>query len=265
MTNEKGSVAKGKSPPARMWLAWFVCAVGGVAVLVGVLAALWRYQVWADKDASQGMCTTRIKTLCLALRNYSEEYGAFPPAYLASDDGTPMHSWRVLILPYMEHEEFYRRYDFNQPWNSPANLELARSHPDVGQEFQCAADSGGRKGWTSYVAIVGPDTLWPGSESVSREESPSPSSILLIETTESGIHWMEPRDLDRDEAIRALSSPGPHRGWRHVAFGDAFTRGSFYTSDRGAGSLTFAIPPEDLISEWATRQTGDRGQNSNSD
>lgn len=262
MTNEQASVARGKSLPARRRSARIVCTVGGVAAVVAAVAALWKYQVSEHKGAMKGMCSSRIKTLALALQNYRQAYGVFPPAYVASDDGTPMHSWRVLILPFLERDDYYRRYDFSQPWNSPENLELARSHPEVGREFQCPADLGGSEGWTSYVAIVGPDTLWPGSESVSPKEPPSPTSILLMETTQSGIHWMEPRDLDRDEATRAVATPGPHRGWRHVAFGDTLTCGSLYTSDLGGGQLTVWIPPEDFISEWATRWTHDQNRKS---
>ena len=40
----------------------------------------------------------------LALHNYHQANGCFPPAYIADKNGKPMHSWRVLILPYMEYD-----------------------------------------------------------------------------------------------------------------------------------------------------------------
>jgi len=43
----------------------------------------------------------------LAVANYHDSHGQFPPPYIAEADGKPMHSWRVLILPYLEHGELY--------------------------------------------------------------------------------------------------------------------------------------------------------------
>ena len=40
---------------------------------------------------------------------------SWPPAYLADRDGKPMHSWRVLILPFLEQQELYRAYHFDEP------------------------------------------------------------------------------------------------------------------------------------------------------
>src|SRR5688572_32747678 len=48
----------------------------------------------------------------------------FPPAYVADSNGTPMHSWRVLILPYIEANHIYDRYDQTQPWDSATNRQL---------------------------------------------------------------------------------------------------------------------------------------------
>jgi Protein of unknown function (DUF1559) len=61
----------------------------------------------------------------LAVANYHETYGCFPPAYVADRDGKPIHSWRVLILPFLEQQELYRAYNFDEPWNGPNNRKLA--------------------------------------------------------------------------------------------------------------------------------------------
>src|SRR4051812_3837711 len=45
-------------------------------------------------------CKNHLKDIALALHNYHDAYGTFPPAYIADQNGRPMHSWRVLILPY---------------------------------------------------------------------------------------------------------------------------------------------------------------------
>src|SRR5688572_33251458 len=58
----------------------------------------------------------------------------FPPAYVADSNGTPMHSWRVLILPYIEANHIYDRYDQTQPWDSATNRQLRSEERRVGKE-----------------------------------------------------------------------------------------------------------------------------------
>jgi hypothetical protein len=62
-----------------------------------------------------------LKQIGLALRNYHDAYGRFPPAYVADGHGPPMHSRRVLILPWLEKREIYDRYRFDEPWDGPNN------------------------------------------------------------------------------------------------------------------------------------------------
>lgn len=141
-----------------------------------------------------GYCMNNLHCLTVALHNYHDQYGSFPPAYIADEDGRPMHSWRVLILPYMERNDLYQAYDFNEPWDGPNNRKLAGINV---REFSCPSDTGRLPTMTSYVAVVGPNTVWPGTQTTRlRSLSDGPShTILLVEVVNSGIHWMEPRDL----------------------------------------------------------------------
>ena len=64
----------------------------------------------------------------MAVANYHETFGSFPPAFVNGPDGTPWHSWRVLILPYLQQQKLYESYNFAEPWNGPNNRTLAVSH-----------------------------------------------------------------------------------------------------------------------------------------
>lgn len=46
-------------------------------------------------------CKRNLKQIGLALHNYHEAQGSFPPAYIADSNGNPLLSWRVLILPHL--------------------------------------------------------------------------------------------------------------------------------------------------------------------
>src|SRR5918997_1599426 len=66
-------------------------------------------------------CLNNLKQIVLALHNYEQAHKALPPAYTVDATGRPLHSWRTLILPYLEQEPLYRAIDLSKPWNDPAN------------------------------------------------------------------------------------------------------------------------------------------------
>jgi ABC-type antimicrobial peptide transport system permease subunit len=42
-----------------------------------------------------------------------------------------MHSWRVLILPFLEADLVYRQYNFDEPWDGPNNRLLMAQMPEA--------------------------------------------------------------------------------------------------------------------------------------
>src|SRR5262245_44252816 len=79
----------------------------------------------AREAARRSNCKGELKQIGLALLNYREAYGCFPPPYVADASGRPMHSWRVLILPFIDHAALYREYRFDEPWDGPNNRKLS--------------------------------------------------------------------------------------------------------------------------------------------
>lgn len=162
----------------------------------------------AREAAVQSACRGRLNQLMLALANYHDVYGSFPPAYVADADGKPMHSWRVLLLPFIEQRHVYDEYRFDESWNSEHNQRLAsRIHP----VYHCPGrnDETGTAN-TDYVVIVGPDTPFPGTRSTRLEdmEDKPENTILLVEIAHSDIHWMEPRDLDAAQMSFQVNAAG---------------------------------------------------------
>jgi hypothetical protein len=143
------------------------------------------------------MCN--LSEIAVALHQYHDEYGCFPPAYTVNDDGKRMHSWRVLILPYVGYESLYERYRFQEPWNSPANRRLAKPMPI---DYGCPPNE---KTTTHFVAVVGPNTMWPGQQSTKMAAGVSDlDKILVIEIPGLDIPWMEPRDPTLEEVLDLL-------------------------------------------------------------
>ncbi len=68
----------------------------------------------ARPAARRSACMNNIPQISLALINYESANGHFPPPYTTDDDGNPLHSWRVLILPFLEENELYGQINLNR-------------------------------------------------------------------------------------------------------------------------------------------------------
>jgi hypothetical protein len=175
------------------FLAWSAVLL----LFFGIMAFAMPGRAVAYAKPLQDLCATNLRKIVAALLEYRVDHGDFPPSHLLGADGKPMHSWRVLILPYLGYGELYGQYDFNEPWNGSRNAKLAERRPDV---FYCAA-ARQAKAETNYVAITGARSVWNSNNLVSMRTAHPCGSALLVEVTNSGICWMEPRDFDQGDAV----------------------------------------------------------------
>ena len=177
-------------------------------VIVCFLIGMFLPSVGGPRRAGvRTLCLNNIRQLSLAMRNYESVNGHLPPAYIADEDGKPMHSWRVLLLPYLEQEALYNQYSFDEPWNGPNNSKL---HDVIVPGFQCSSVGRGEQETnTSYVLVTGKGTAFDGDhETTFREVSDGTSNTLtIVEVANSDTHWMEPVDLPLDEALARFSDP----------------------------------------------------------
>jgi len=150
-----------------------------------------------------------MREIGLAMHNYHSAYGSFPPAYTVDDQGNPLHSWRTLILPFMEEQALYDSIDLTKPWNDPVNATQADT---VVAAYQCPSSDlpGGR---TTYVAVRGPDTILSGDVSTSIAEitDGTTGTIMLVEAgADHAVPWMSPDDISVDEFVAGRRSNVRH-------------------------------------------------------
>jgi hypothetical protein len=173
----------------------------GAALLL--LAGIWIYleaRVWVRRFET----SKRLTMIFLALDNYYQANGSYPPQYIVDDNGKPAHSWRVLLLPYLEEKQLYQRYRFDEPWNGPHNRILATEMPEVYRSpFQDSKST-----ITQYVGIAGKDTPWQGKTPLRKVDTqrgfPNPL-IWFVEVANSDINWMEPRDIQFEQALVGIN------------------------------------------------------------
>jgi prepilin-type processing-associated H-X9-DG protein len=181
-----------------------------------------------------GACRNNLKAIVIGLHNYHDTYGTLPPAYITDATGKPIHSWRIMILPFIEEKPLYDRYRFDEPWDGPNNIQLLSEMPSI---YGCPASSTNRSlGIANYLAVVGPHAAWQGETPRSLDQFADGTSgtLLVVESHGSGICWLQPTDLDADlmpkqinpPASAGISSPHTHPGRSsvHVAFADGSVR-----------------------------------------
>lgn len=215
-----------RPPTKQSGGAWVVILVlcGFGLLIVPVLVALLLPAVQQAREAARRtQCSNNQRQIALALHNYHSANGAFPPAYTVDEAGNRLHSWRVLILPYMGQQALYSTFDLEEPWDSSQNLAAAQSMPPV---YACpSSPSSGSS--TSYMAIVGPNTaLKPGTDrgglgtKLSDITDGTSNTVLFVEST-SSVPWTEPDDID----VNKLNSVGSnHTGIYNAAMADGSVR-----------------------------------------
>jgi hypothetical protein len=152
---------------------------------------------------SSGASIRKLESIAKALNNYAAKHGRFPPPVVKGPAGQPMHSWRVMLLPYFSEDqsrlmELYNTYDRSKPWNDPANLTLQYQMPDVYMHPNL-----NNTGWgttSGYYLVVGNGTLFPASGPLQPGEITDKTSqtILVVEGNPvvGSSSWIEPVDLD---------------------------------------------------------------------
>ena len=224
-----------------------------LAIVVILALLLFPAAQRARESARRMACASNMKQLGLALLNYERDHGSFPPAFVADATSRKMHSWRTLILPYIEQESLYKEYDIEKPWDSPENQKPAAKSVPVFQCPSCPGPPDQLANRTDYVAVLGEDTFWStdGSPRSLKDLEVDPSNVaMLIEISNSDIPWHEPRDVQLADLLsdRLL--------WRETAPHGELAR-SFYKSRKGR-HVVFAdgsvrIVPDDLTPDQLRR------------
>src|SRR5437660_7519890 len=99
------------------------------------------------------------------MHNYHDTHGRLPPAVVYGKDGTPLYSWRVLILPFIEQEALYKEFHLDEPWDSPHNVRLVERMPHVyGLPPRKAAKMKVPSGHTICHVFVGRNAAFEGKE-----------------------------------------------------------------------------------------------------
>ncbi len=201
--------------------------LGSMATLTGLLMPAIQS---ARMAARRMQSSNNLKQLGLALHNFASAYGSFPATAGLDDDGQPMLSWRVAILPFIEEAELYGRFNLDEAWDSDHNLALLEEMPDVFKHPTRRT----QPGHTVYQAPVGDETLLRLKEPTRFQEITDGTSntLLLVETVaDRAVPWTAPRDYEVN-----LEDPSAGlfiNGVAEFLFGDGSVQSIAETVDAG--------------------------------
>lgn len=175
------------------------------AVLLAIIAAIIPAVRAARTAARRVSDQNDLKQIMMALHDYRVTRGRFPPSITVDGQGKPMHSWRVLVTPFLESWPIYNSYDRAQPWNSPSNDALCRSYGSCA--YGLTRERPSNTSNTRIVTVAGPGTFGEKSLALSDIKDDPDKTIAILALPATDILWHEPRDLRLDEITRAPAQP----------------------------------------------------------
>jgi type II secretory pathway pseudopilin PulG len=229
-----GEPLKPKKPRSTFTLLHLLTCIG----IIGLLMALLLPATRSARPAARRMqCVNNLKQIALALHNYESTYKALPPIYTVDAAGKPLHSWRTLILPYLEQQPLYETIDLSKPWNDPAN---AKAYATEMSQYRCPELNLPTSN-TTYLAMVAPNGCFlPDRSRRLSEITDDRGSTLMVIEVDSGhaVHWMAPMDAD-ESLVMGISSKSKlnHVGGMNGAFVNGsvrFLRADFPAAKRRA-------------------------------
>jgi type II secretory pathway pseudopilin PulG len=193
-----------------------------LAILVALFLPMTRRNVRPAAERAQ--CKNNLKQIALALYNYEEAYGTLPPACTVDANGQPLHSWRTLILPYLDQKPLYETIDLSKPWNDPANAEAFSTHLSA---YVCPSTDI-PDCHTTYLALVGPECAFqPAQPRQFRDMTDGTSNIILVidVAAADAVHWMDPTDSANQFFLNPVATTElSHTGGFQALLGDGTVR-----------------------------------------
>ncbi len=195
----------------------------GIAT-TGVLVGLLLPAVQASREAARRMSGMNgIKQVLLAMHNYAATYNRFPAAAIVDENGNPLLSWRVAILPFVEEQALYEQFHLDEPWDSEHNFPLSQMLPAIYADPSAVLPPG----YTVIHAVTGEHMgLSPtGVRGFQHFTDGTSNSILVVEVNRDlAVPWSKPEDvnLDADNPVELMGNS--HAGGFNIGMADGSVR-----------------------------------------
>ncbi len=155
-----------------------------------------------------------LKQLVLATHNFLDSNGgAFPARCTVDANGKPLHSWRVLLLPFIDEGGLYKQIRLDEPWDSEHNRQFHSKAPaifrrpgssDPGCVYSCVVDKSAALQPATKPGVITGVRIASFTDGVS-------NTVLYVERTQP-VCWMDPNaDLTLDESLATVAEGAVQR------------------------------------------------------
>lgn len=144
------------------------------------------------------VASNNLKRVSLAFHEFVAKHGYFVPRATIDENGQPLLSWRVHLLPFLGEEQLYSLFHLDEPWNSPHNSQLALRVPSVYR----MPNSTEHVGQTCIQVPMLEGSYWYGSSTKPRTwqdtRDDNETICFVLSSPGQSVTWTEPVDLKVD-------------------------------------------------------------------
>ncbi|MBL8825298.1 MAG: DUF1559 domain-containing protein [Planctomycetia bacterium] len=145
---------------------------------------------------------SNLRQVLIAMHNYHGDYNHMPSrAIFSKKDKKPLLSWRVQLLPYLEHDNLYKEFKLDEPWDSEHNKKLISRMPKIYSSGKAELD---KEFKTRLQVPVHEKSVFPLGESkltlgqITVGDGTSNTIGLLEVASSHAVIWTKPDDLNVD-------------------------------------------------------------------
>ena len=174
-----------------------------LAAVWGALAAFLLPAVQAARESARRVTSVNnIKQILLSLLIYADANKRFPAHASYDNNGKPLLSWRVHILPYLEQENLYKQFHLDEPWDSEHNRQLIARMPQLYLDPSSHLKT--QDGKTHYLGVKGQNSIFNGTDRGTelrdiRDGTSNTIFVLQVNDQRTAI-WTKPDDWELKNA-----------------------------------------------------------------
>ena len=163
----------------------------------------------AQTASTRTQSINNLKQIGLAFHNFAASNNHLPPPVLyGGKSGKVPYSWRVALLPYLEQQDLYNSYNFDEPWDGPSNSKLLDKMPAV---YGYPRLGGTSKTHAAYFVFTGEQTmLGKGAQPSFMDITDGMSNTILAVEAQREIPWTKPEDIPFDPQLPLPQIGGFH-------------------------------------------------------
>lgn len=153
------------------------------------------------ESARETQRLNNLRQILLAMLNYESAYRTYPARASTDDNGKPLLSWRVHILPFIQQNALYKKFKLDEPWDSPHNIKLVTKMPLIYGDPSSRSKEENEGGKTRYLVPVGSDTVFEKNEGTKIgdiTDGTSNTIAVVCAPPEAAVIWTKPVDWQVD-------------------------------------------------------------------